>query len=237
MRRKSCCKVRRATSAIAPAISTPVGAAADNDEGEEAPPLGLVLDHLGAFEGEQEPPPDLGRIADVLEPGREWRPIVMAEIGVGRSGGEHQIVVGKIDLACVHTARLHVDAGDPRHDHPDVLLLRAGWRESARRHRPATAPRSRPDRAAAGSSDGCGRRPASPRRRPGQAPCSLRARRTRRRRSPPAAAAVCSACPLPPSRYRVAAETSRDSPRRRRDAGSGLCRRVATAAYDFAGRP
>ncbi len=99
------------------------GAAADNDEGEQPRPLDRVLHQFRPLEGEQEPPPDLGRIGDLLESGRERRPFVMAEIGVRRSGGEDQIVVGKIDLAGVHAARLHVDPGNPRHDHPDVLLL------------------------------------------------------------------------------------------------------------------
>ena len=85
------------------------GAAADNDEGEKARPLGLVLDHLRAFEGEQEPPPDLGRVRDVLEAWRERCPIVMAEIGMGRSRGEHEIVVGKIELARVHAPCRDVD--------------------------------------------------------------------------------------------------------------------------------
>ena len=42
------------------------GAAADNDESEQARSLGLVLHHFRTFEGEQKSPPDLGRIGDVL---------------------------------------------------------------------------------------------------------------------------------------------------------------------------
>ena len=42
------------------------GAAADNDECEEPLLGGFVLRHLGALESEQEAPPDLGRIRDVL---------------------------------------------------------------------------------------------------------------------------------------------------------------------------
>jgi hypothetical protein len=42
---------------------------------------------------------------------------------MSRSGGEDQIVVAKVDLGGVHAARHDVDRGDPRHDHPDVLLL------------------------------------------------------------------------------------------------------------------
>jgi hypothetical protein len=42
---------------------------------------------------------------------------------MGRSSGEDQIVVDKIDLAGEHAVRVHVDPRDARHDHPDVLVL------------------------------------------------------------------------------------------------------------------
>ena len=99
------------------------GAAADNHEGEETRPLGRIFDHLRPLEGEQEPPPDLGRVRDVLEAGRERLPIVTAEIGMGRSRGEHEIVVGEIELASVHAPCRHIDPGHPRHNHADVLLV------------------------------------------------------------------------------------------------------------------
>ena len=98
-------------------------AAADDDEGEKARPLGRIFDHLRAFEGEQEPPPDLGRVRDVLEAWRERFPIVTAEVGMGRSRGEDEIVIGKIKLARVHAPRRHIDPRYARHDHADVLLL------------------------------------------------------------------------------------------------------------------
>ena len=116
----------------------PRSAAADNDEGEQAHPLGVILNHFRPLEGEQKPPPDLGRVGDVLEPGRKRRPVVMAEIGMGRSRGEHQIVVGKVDLAGVDAARREVDRGHPRHGDAGILLLPqdgadrpgdVGWRQ------------------------------------------------------------------------------------------------------------
>ena len=103
MRRKSCCSVWRATSAMAPAISTPVGAAADDHEGEQPALLGLVLGQLGALEREQEAPADVGRVLDPFQAGRERRPFVMTEIGMRRAGREDQIVVGDAD-------RIGVDA-------------------------------------------------------------------------------------------------------------------------------
>ena len=100
----------------------PGSAAADNDESEKPRAFGLILHHLRPLEGEQEPPPDFGGVGDVLESRREWRPVIVTEIGMGRAGGEHEIIVWQIDLGGVHAARLYVDAGDPRHDHPHILL-------------------------------------------------------------------------------------------------------------------
>jgi hypothetical protein len=99
------------------------GAATDDHESEETRPFGRIFHHFRPFEGEQETPPDLGRVGDVLEAGRERRPIVMAEVGMGRSRGEHEIVVGEIEFAGVHAPRRDVDPGHPRHDHAHVLLM------------------------------------------------------------------------------------------------------------------
>ena len=98
------------------------GAAADNDEGQEPRLLGFVLDHFGALEGEEKAPPDLGRVRDVLESRRERRPIVVAEIGMRRAGGEHEIVVRQIEFRRVDAVRRDVDGGHLRHDHADVFL-------------------------------------------------------------------------------------------------------------------
>jgi hypothetical protein len=58
--------------------------AADHDEGQKPSAFGLVLGNLRMLEGEQDAPPELGRILNLLQPWREPLPFIMAEIGVPR---------------------------------------------------------------------------------------------------------------------------------------------------------
>ena len=72
----------RAISAIAPASSTPVGPPPMTTKVSSARcALGIGL-ALGRLEGEQDAAPDLQRVLDGLEAGRELRPLVVAEVGV-----------------------------------------------------------------------------------------------------------------------------------------------------------
>ena len=48
---------------------------------------------LGALEGEQHAAPDLERILQALQPGRERLPLVVAEVGVVGAGGDDEVVV------------------------------------------------------------------------------------------------------------------------------------------------
>src|SRR4030088_929848 len=100
MRRKSIARLWRATSEMAPAISTPV-APPPTIEGEEVLALGRVGGKLRALEGDEDAPPDAGGVLDALEARRHLSPFVVAEIRMGRAGGEHEVVVGdahRIDL-------------------------------------------------------------------------------------------------------------------------------------------
>ncbi len=75
------------------------GPAADDDEIERRVPA--VLDHLalGQLKGQQHPAANLGGVFDGLEAGRERSPLVVAEVGVGGAGGQHQVVVGELRAA------------------------------------------------------------------------------------------------------------------------------------------
>ena len=67
--RKSCRKVRCATSAMAPAISTPVAPPPTMTNVSNLPPLGVVFHDLGALKGHQEAPPGFGRVGNVFQSG------------------------------------------------------------------------------------------------------------------------------------------------------------------------
>ena len=108
---------------MAPAISTPVAPPPTMTKVSSRCRSASSSIDLGALEGDQKAPPDLGRVGNVLQPGCIRRPIVMAEIRMSRAGGEHKIIVIEIDLGGANAPRLNVDAGDPRHDHARVLLF------------------------------------------------------------------------------------------------------------------
>jgi hypothetical protein len=86
-------------------------AGSDDDEGQPRRALLRIGLALGAFERHQDVPAQRGRILQRFQAGRELLPLVVAEIGVPRAGGEHQRVVGH--LAAVvdqHAATCRVDA-------------------------------------------------------------------------------------------------------------------------------
>ena len=111
-------------SLMAPASSTPVGPAADDDEIERRMPA--LLDHLplGQLEGQQHAAANLDGVFDGLEAGRERLPLVVAEVGVRGAGGEHKVVVVELSAAGQrHLPRGDVDADDLIHQHFGVALV------------------------------------------------------------------------------------------------------------------
>jgi len=86
--------------------------AADDDDGEEPFALARIGFHLRALEGEQQTAADLRGVVDRLQAGRMGGPVIISKIAVGRSGREHQNVIGNVaaahDDAFAHT----IDAGD-----------------------------------------------------------------------------------------------------------------------------
>ena len=84
----------RDSSAIWPAISTPVGPPADHDEGEPVARrfVGILLD-LGHLEGAEDPAAQLERVVDRLHAGRVARELVVAEVGLPGARRDDQAVV------------------------------------------------------------------------------------------------------------------------------------------------
>ena len=100
--------------------------------------------------------------SSVFSDGRVRLPLVVPEVRARRSRGHDQVVVVE------RRAVIEIDAPGRGVDvlrlgeqHVGYSADGAGSSGSARRCRPATAPRSPPDRAAAGRHDGCGDRRAS----------------------------------------------------------------------------
>ena len=148
--RKSRASDCREISASAPASSTPVGPPPTTTNVSSALRAGRIGLALGVLEREQHAAADLQRILERLQSGRERAPLVVAEVGVGRAGGENQVVVGHLAVGQDHAAPGDVDAARL----PRAALRRwpgaAGSTGSARRCRRARAPRSPPGTAAAG---------------------------------------------------------------------------------------
>ena len=96
MWRKSRRSAKRRSSATAPAISTPVGPPPTTTKVEICVPAHRVRLPLGQLEGQQHPLPDLDRVLQTLESGCQRLPVVMAEVGVSRAGGDDQVVVGHV---------------------------------------------------------------------------------------------------------------------------------------------
>ena len=105
MLRKSRASTNVASSAIAPASSTPVG----------PPPIttnvrcrrcsaGSLL-ALRRLERQQHAPPDLDRVVEILQPRRDLRPIVVPEVRILRARRDHQkLIVERRRLAREHAS-------------------------------------------------------------------------------------------------------------------------------------
>ena len=107
---------------MAPAISTPV-APPPTIEGEEVLALGRVGGKLRALEGDEDAPPDAGGVLDALEARRHLGPFVVAEIRMGRAGGEHEVVVGDAHRIDLHEPLAGINGADFGQQHRRVLLL------------------------------------------------------------------------------------------------------------------
>src|SRR6202011_4038267 len=74
-------------------------ATADDDEVQRRMGAGLHHLPLRQLESQQDATANLYRVFDGLQSGREFRPLVVAKIGVSGTGGEDEIVVIEVDVA------------------------------------------------------------------------------------------------------------------------------------------
>ncbi len=156
--RKSRRSASRASSAIWPAISTPVGPAPTTTNVSHAStPRRIGLD-LRRLEGGQHPAADLERTLERLQLGRVRAPFVVAEVGVVRAAGDDQRVVGERRRCCGRwpDARAAPRAArgrtrSPRPVRPARSADGAGPPAGAWRSPRAPVRRSRPGRRAAGT--------------------------------------------------------------------------------------
>ena len=72
--------------------------AAHDHERHQLPPALLVGLALGPFEGGHDAPADLEGVVEALQPRRRPLPLVVPEVGVPDTGGEDQVVVGKLTV-------------------------------------------------------------------------------------------------------------------------------------------
>ena len=117
---------------------------------------------LGRLERQQHPPPHLERIVERLEARRARRPFRMTEVGVRRAGRQRSGSRSAIGSAAVDASRGAPPDRSParRRAAPRRSSDDAGSSESATRCRRATATRSPPGTAAAGTDGSCGDRAA-----------------------------------------------------------------------------
>ena len=161
MLRKSLETERRASSAIAPAISTPVGPPPMTTKVSSALRRSGSRLSFGPLEREQYLAADRDRVLDALESRRMRRPFVPAEIAVAGAGREDQPVVSRQrPLAscdcCSASASTPVTSSST---HADVWCARQDRPDRRGDVAPATGPPSRPGRAEAETGGGCaGRR-------------------------------------------------------------------------------
>ena len=96
---------------------------ANDNESEQAPPLRFVLGYFRPFEGRENAGPQPRRIVDLLEARRKGFPVVMAEIGVPRTGSDNEIVIRNFAFAGDDEAALKIDIEHPIHEHGRILLF------------------------------------------------------------------------------------------------------------------
>ncbi len=122
MRRKSAASVKRASSAIVPASSTPVGPGADDDEAQQPLAARRVGLHLGRFECAEDSPPDRRRVVDRLQPRRVRLPVVVAEIRMRGARRDDEVIERQRAVADLDDAPRRVDGRDFAEQHRRVAL-------------------------------------------------------------------------------------------------------------------
>ena len=115
-----------ASSAICPAISTPVGPAPTTVNVSSLLAPRRVAGPLGLLERAQDAAPQLQRVVDRLHAGRELGEVVVAEVRLAGARGDDQAVVWR-DIGVPEQVRGHglvrqVDMRDVAEQHLSVLL-------------------------------------------------------------------------------------------------------------------
>ena len=124
MWRKSRVSAWKATSAMRAGQLDAGGAAADDHEGEPRALRRRIALALGGLEGQRMRLRISSASSMVLRPGRERRPLVVAEVGVRGAGGDDEVVV--VDgspSSRMHAPSGRVDGGGLGEQHLGVVLL------------------------------------------------------------------------------------------------------------------
>src|SRR5881398_3389997 len=77
-------------------------AAPDYDESHCSGSRRRVGNLLGILEGKKEPAPDFDPVLQTFQPGRQFLPFVMTEVGMTRAGGQDQVIVTDLPLTDVN---------------------------------------------------------------------------------------------------------------------------------------
>ena len=123
MRRKLPRRVWWATSATAPASSTPVGPPPTTTNVNRARTWSGSASVLGLLEGRQHAATNLGGVLDGLQPGCQFLPRgILAEVMVMRPGGHEEGVVIEGTVTQQDAVAGGVEAGDLGHQHDGIPL-------------------------------------------------------------------------------------------------------------------
>ncbi len=122
MRRNSPRSVWRAISVKRTRQLDPGGTAADHDEGQPLALEGLVLVPLRVLESQQHAAPHFHRVLHRLQPRGVASPVVVPEVRMAGSGGDHREVVGELAAGDRHLLVPQVEAGDLGEDDGRVAL-------------------------------------------------------------------------------------------------------------------
>ncbi len=96
--------------------------ATHHDEGQQGGTCHRVILEFRPLECQQDPRPDGQRVVQGLEAGGVRLPAGVAEIGVGRAGGQYQVIVGKAPGAEPDVAFLDIEPGDRAEQNGGIAL-------------------------------------------------------------------------------------------------------------------